>query len=187
MEFVSQLWLPIILATAIAFIVSALLWTVIPVHKNEWAGVPDQDGLMDLLRKAGVQPGGYLFPFEADRSNKEKMAAAMQKWAEGPSGTMFIVPKGPMSMGKMMGQQIVFFLVVNFFLAYVGFHTLAHGAPYLAVFRVIGAVGFMTYFFGTVPECIWFGRPWKNQWIQIVDALAYALMTAGTFGWLWPR
>ncbi len=45
----------------------------------------------------------------------------------------------------------------------------------------------MAHFLGTIPESIWFGRPWKSVGLQLIDALLYALLTGGTFGWLWPR
>jgi hypothetical protein len=189
MEFIGHLWMPIVVATVVMFITSAVIWMVLPHHKHEFDPIPDEDGLMGLLRKGNVAAGRYLFPFMSSelRKDKTKMEAHMKKWAEGPAGVVFVVPKGSMSMGKMMGQSIVFYLIVNVFLAYVGSHTFVGHPTYLQVYRVIGTVAFMSYFFATVPECIWFGRPWKTQWIQIVDALLYAGMTAGTFGWLWPR
>ena len=93
----------------------------------------------------------------------------------------------PARMGKMLVQQFLFFLAINVMLAYVGHHASLDGQPYLRVFQVIGAVAFLTYSLGTAPESIWFGRPWKSFWLQAVDGLVYAFLSAGTFGWLWPR
>ena len=186
MHFVAELWIPILLASFFCFIASAIVWMAGPHHKKEWKGAPNEDAIQDVLRKADAQPGGYMFPF-GDRSDKSQFAAAMKKWAEGPSGVLFIFPKGQMNMGKMMGQQFAFFLAVNFMLAYVGHHSNLDGQPYLRVFQVIGAIAFMTYWLGSAPESIWFGRPWKSYLLQGVDGLLYALITAGTFGWLWPR
>ncbi len=39
----------------------------------------------------------------------------------------------------------------------------------------------------TVPDAIWFGRPWSAIGKNLFDALMYGLLTAGVFGWLWPR
>jgi hypothetical protein len=36
-----------------------------------------------------------------------------------------------------------------------------------------------------VPDAVWFGRPWSAVGKQAVDALVYALLTGGVFGWLW--
>jgi len=111
----------------------------------------------------------------------------MKKFAEGPAGMMYIFPRGPMNMGKMMGQQVLYFLFVSFMLAYVGHHAGLDHQPYLRVFQVIGAIAFLTYSVGSAPESIWFGRPWKTYLLASFDGLLYALITAGTFGWLWPR
>ena len=187
MHFVGQLWLPILLATVFCFILSAIIWMAGPHHKKEWRGVGSaEDALMGALRQGGVGQGGYMFPF-GDRADKAQFEAAMKKWAEGPSGVLYVFPRGQMGMGKMLVQQFVFFLAVNFMLAYVGHHSSLDSQPYLRVFQVIGAVAFMTYWLGAAPESIWFGRPWKSYLLQGVDGLMYALVTAGTFGWLWPR
>lgn len=187
MHFVGQLWLPILLATVFSFIMSAVIWMLGPHHKKEWQGVgAAEDPLMDVLRKAGTGQGGYMFPF-GDRSDKAMFEAAMKKWAEGPAGVLYVFPRGQMGMGKMLVQQFLFFLAINVMLAYVGHHASLDGQPYLRVFQVIGAVAFLTYSLGTAPESIWFGRPWKSFWLQAVDGLVYAFLSAGTFGWLWPR
>jgi hypothetical protein len=186
MDFIAQLWQPILLATFLCFVVSALVWMFAPHHKKEWKGPPNQDGVMDLLRKGNVAAGGYLFPF-GDRSDKAAFAEAMKKFAEGPAGVMYVFPKGPMNMRKMLGQQFAFFLLVNLMLALLGSRVGLDGQPYLHVFKVIGFVAFMTYAVGVAPESIWFGRPWKSYLLGAVDGLLYACVTAGAFGWLWPR
>jgi len=33
---------------------------------------------------------------------------------------------------------------------------------------------------------IWYRRAWSTTIKATVDGLIYALLTAGTFGWLWP-
>ncbi len=188
-NFIAQLWQPILLATALCFIMSALIWMIAPHHKGEWKEPPNVGGLRDLLRQGGIQPGGYTFPHmsDADRKDKTKAAEKMQQWAEGPSGVLYIVPKGPMSMGKMMGQQVAYFLLVNIFLGWFTSYFIVVGTTYVHVFKIIGLAAFMSYFLGSIPESIWFGRPWKSVVLQGIDAALYAGMTAGTFGWLWPR
>jgi len=34
---------------------------------------------------------------------------------------------------------------------------------------------------------IWYRRAWSMTIKATVDGLIYALLTAGTFGWLWPH
>jgi hypothetical protein len=81
----------------------------------------------------------------------------------------------------------VFTLVVSFFVAYVACHALSAGEPYLKVFQIVGAVAFLAYAAGQLPAAIWMGKPWAVAWKEVFDGLVYGLLTAGTFGWLWPR
>jgi len=74
-----------------------------------------------------------------------------------------------------------------FFVAYIAGRTVAPGAHYPAVFRVAGSVAFMTYGLGPLVNGIWKGQPWSMVFKEAFDGLIYALLTAGTFGWLWPR
>jgi hypothetical protein len=55
------------------------------------------------------------------------------------------------------------------------------------VFRVVGTAAFLAYGFGTMSNAIWKGQTWSFTIKEVVDGLVYALLTAGTFGWLWPR
>ena len=189
MEFIGQLWLPIVVAAVIVFITSAVIWMAMPWHKKEFEPFADEAGVLAALKKANPAPGQYLIPFMSAEMRKDKaaMEANQKKIMEGPAGIMYVFPKGRLGMGKMMVQSVIYYLIVNIFLGYIGWHTIGGHPTYLQVFRVIGTVAFMSYFFATVSECIWFGRPWKAQWLQVIDALLMGCMTAGTFGWLWPR
>jgi hypothetical protein len=113
----------------------------------------------------------------------------MVKWAEGPAGVMYIFPKGKMNMGKMMGQQVAYFLLVNFLVALVASRCIVslEARQYMHVFRLVFTLTFMSHWLGTIPESIWFGRAWKSVAMGLVDAAVYAALAAGSFGWLWPR
>jgi hypothetical protein len=87
----------------------------------------------------------------------------------------------------MLIQSIIFYLVVSYIIAYLASRTLAPGTPYLQVFRVTGTAGWLAYGFATVSDSIWFGRPWSSTFKGLVDALIYGCLTAGMFGWLWPK
>jgi hypothetical protein len=76
---------------------------------------------------------------------------------------------------------------VSLFVAYLACHTLAAGTKYRAVFRVVGAAAFLAYALRTVTDGIWYGKPWKVVCKESIDGVIYCLLTAGTFGWLWPR
>ena len=186
MDFIGQLWLPILLATVFCFMASAVFWMLAPHHKKDWKGAPSEDRLQAALRDGNAEAGAYMFPW-VDRANKEAAAEGMKKWEAGPSGILYVYPRGRMGMGPMLVQQFLFFLFVNFMLAYIGHHAGLDGKQYLRVFQVIGAVGFLCYTVGPTPESIWFGRPWRHWLSNGFDGLVYALLSAGTFGWLWPR
>jgi hypothetical protein len=90
-------------------------------------------------------------------------------------------------MGPSLVQWFLFALVVSFFVAYAAIHALPEGAPYLKVFQVVGTVAFLAYAAGQLPAAIWMGKPWPVAIKEVFDGLLYGLVTAGTFGWLWPR
>ena len=87
-------------------------------------------------------------------------------------------------MGRNLGLMFVFYLVVGVFVAYVGSHSIPADADYLATFRIAGAMAFMAHGLGLIPYMVWFNV--KGFWTYTFDALVYALVTAGVFGWLWP-
>ena len=90
-------------------------------------------------------------------------------------------------MPKFLGQWFAFCLVVGFCAAYLTGRTVASGAHYLIVFRVAGTAAFLAYSVGNLANGIWKGQPWSNVLKEVIDGLIYSLLTAGTFGWLWPR
>lgn len=186
MLFIVALWQPILLSALLAFVASALVWTVLPHHKNEWSGFAEEGGLLDAIRKSNPAPGFYGFPWANDP--KERRSPEFMKRLEaGPAGYVTIMRPGPMSMGKMMAQSFIYNVIVSIFVAYLARHALDRGAGHLAVLRITGTAAILAYVFATVPESIWFGRPWKSFWLGAVDGVVYGLLTGATFSWLWPR
>ncbi len=59
-------------------------------------------------------------------------------------------------------------------------------AAYLDVFRLTGAAAILGYAVGHFHNSIWKGQRWWTTVKFIVDGIIYGLVTAGTFGWLWP-
>lgn len=76
-------------------------------------------------------------------------------------------------------------LLIAIFIAYVAWNAIPAGAEYLHLFRIVGTVTFMTYAFSTMADSIWFARPWRSWLLGAFDALSYAGVMAGVFGWLW--
>ena len=53
--------------------------------------------------------------------------------------------------------------------------------------RVAGTVACLAYSGSQLPNAIWWGKPLSVVFKEIVDGVVYGLLTAGAFGWLWPR
>ena len=64
---------------------------------------------------------------------------------------------------------------------------LGPGANYLQVFRFAGCTAFTAYAMSLPQHSIWYKRSWLTTLKSMFDGLIYGLLTAGTFGWLWPR
>ena len=181
----SALWLPIVLSAVLVFIASSIMHMVLPYHQSDCTQLPDEANLLAALRAAGVKRGLYMFPYG---SHKDMKSPAMQeKFKQGPVGFMTIFSSGPPAIPKFMGMWFGYCLVISFFTAYLTGHTVAPGANYLAVFRVAGTAAFMAYGLGLLSNGIWKGQPWSMVIKEVIDGLVYGLLTAGTFGWLWPR
>lgn len=186
MHFLVDLWQPILLSAALVFIASAIAWTVLPFHNREWRGLPAADAVREAIKAAGWQPGRYMFPFSGDPANR-RSPEFMAKFAEGPSGMVTLMPPGPMQMGKTMTLSFLFNVLVSVLVAYVTHHAFeGQAAPsYLKVFQISGATAFIAYAMGTMPESIWFSRPWTSWFLNAADSLVFALLVGGSFGALW--
>ena len=180
------LWLPVILSAVIVFIVSSLVHMLLPWHKNDYRKVPDEDKVMELLRPFNIPSGDYMVP-RAGTAQEMKSPAFMDKMKKGPVLMMTVWPAGQVMMWKELFLWFVYTVVIGIFAAYVTGRALPAGAAYLAVFRFAGTTAFLGYTAALWQMSIWFHRPWSTTLKMTIDGLIYALLTAGTFGWLWPH
>ncbi|PYO84073.1 MAG: hypothetical protein DMD65_03865 [Gemmatimonadetes bacterium] len=111
----------------------------------------------------------------------------VEKFKKGPVVMFTVFPGGSMSMGKNLVMWFLYSVVVGCFAAYVAGRALPAGAAYLQVFRFAGVTAFVAYSVALWQMSIWYHRSWVTTIKATVDGLIYALLTAGTFGWLWPR
>ncbi len=183
---ITALWLPILLSAVIVFIASSVLHMVLPFHRSDYRKLPDEDRVLDALRATGVTPGRtYHFPFCTHKDMKSP--EAMEKFKRGPVGLLTLIPSGAPNMGKYLGQWFVYCVAISIFVAYLTGRTRTPGAHYLEVFRVAGVTAFLGYAGAQVQESIWRGQTWAVTAKHVLDGLIYGLLTAGMFGWLWPR
>ncbi len=181
----TALWLPILLSAIIVFVASSIMHMLLPYHRSDYQQLPEEDKLLAALRPAGLKRGLYIFPF---CTHKEMKSPAMiEKYNQGPVGMMTIFPSGPPAMPKFLAMWFAYCLIIGFFVAYLTGRTVKPGEPYLAVFRVAGTAAFMAYGLGQLSNGIWAGQPWSVTIKHVIDGLVYGCLTAGTFGWLWPR
>jgi hypothetical protein len=182
---IPALWLPIVLSAVLVFIASSIIHMFLGYHWNDFRKLPNEEKVLDALRKEGVSPGDYHFP--RPPSQKEMQSPEMmEKYKQGPIGIMTVLPSGAPAMGKQLVQWFVFCLAVSVAAAYLAGRALGPGAPYLAVFRFAGTAAFLAYAGAQFVQSIWMGRAWSSTVKNAFDGLVYGLVTAGTFGWLWP-
>ena len=183
---VHALWLPILLSAIIVFVTSSIIHMVLPVHRSDYRKLPDEEKVLESLHSAGATPGPvYAFPFTTHEGMKAP--EIVEKFKRGPVGLLTIRPSGAPNMGSFLGQWFIYCIVVSIFAAYLTGRTRLPGTPYLEVFRVAGTVAFAGYALALVQNAIWRGETWRITLKHVFDGLIYALLTAGTFGWLWPR
>jgi hypothetical protein len=181
----TALWLPIVLAAVAVFIASSVIHMVFKYHNSEYHPLPEEGAILGAMRSAKVGPGFYSFPY-AGTMKEMGSPEMMEKYTEGPVGTVNIRPSGPPAMGKHLVQWFVYTIVVGIFAGYLASRTLAAGTHYLQVFRVVGCASFMAYSFAFFSDGVWKMKPWSMTLKHVFDGLVYALLTAGVFGWLWP-
>jgi hypothetical protein len=183
---ISELWLPILLSAVFVFFASFVLHMLLPFHRSDYRKLPEEERALDGLRAAGVTAGrAYHFPFCTHKEMKSPEAQA--KFKRGPVGILTIFPSGPPAMGKYLGLWFVFCVIVSLFVAYLTGRALGAGASYREAFCLAAVVAFLGYGASQLQDSIWKGQTWGVTFKNLIDALIYALLTAGTFGWLWPK
>ena len=177
---IAALWLPILVSAALVFIVSAIIWMVMPWHKTDFTRCEDEEAVRAALR--GHDPGYYLLPYCIDQKELKKPEVE-QKFKEGPLAYITVIPNGVPKMGSKLVLSFLYYIVVGIICAYFVSRTATPDMSYLATFRIAGTVAFVSYGLAYFQESIWFGRPWSLTAKSLLDALIYSLLTGGTFGW----
>jgi len=182
---IASLWIPVLLSAVIVFVASSVIHMVLPYHRTDFGKIPDEDKVMDGLRKFAIPPDDYLIPC-AGSPKEMKAPEFIDKMTRGPVAFLTVMKSGPPSMGMSLALWFVYCVVVGIFAAYIAGRALGAGAHYLAVFRFAGCTAFVGYTLALWQNVIWYKRSWKATLKSTFDGLIYALLTAGTFGWLWP-
>ena len=186
MNILLSLWLPILLSAVVVFVISALVHMVFKWHASDYSAFANEDAVRAAIRAGNPKPGRYVLPHCTDM--KEMASEAMkQKYREGPVGHFTLGPTGQPNMGRHFGLWFLLCLVVGTVAAYLAGRVYgldpahARGAA-----KLVGAVSFIAYGFGTLQESIWMMRSWSSSAKYLLDSALYAIGTALVFYWLWP-
>ncbi len=179
-----DLWIPVLVSGLVVFFASSVIHMALKYHKSDLAGVPQEEAVRAALK--GTARGQYMVPYCSDM--KDMRSEAMQrKMSEGPVALITILPTGQINMGPLLTRWMVYCLVISLFAGYIASASQPAGAEYLKIFQVVGTTAWMGYAGAAISQGIWQSRPWSTVFKDVFDGLVYGLLTAGVFGWLWPR
>ena len=182
----TSLLIPILLSAVLVFVASAVFHMLLPFHRKDYRKVPAEADVMDALRPFNLPPGDYVMPL-AEAPARMDSPEMLEKMTRGPVVMMTVLPNGPPPMGRTFGLWFAYCVAVGIFAGYVAGRALGPGAPYLDVFRFAGTVAFIGYSVALWQSSIWFRKSWGTTLRTTIDGLIYGMLTAGAFGWLWPR
>jgi hypothetical protein len=181
----ASLCIPIVVSAVFVFVASSILHMVVPIHKGDYKQMPGESSIMAEMRKHHIERGTYMFPHMSSMKDC-KSPEYLARYKEGPVGIVTILPGGTPSMAKNLVQWFFYCLLISVFTAYVC-TLLPVGTSYGVVFRWAGTVAILGYAVGGLADSIWKGQKWSITLKFVFDGLVYGLVTAGTFGWLFPK
>lgn len=182
----SALIAPILLSAVLVFVASSIIHMLLPWHKSDCPKLPDEEGVRAALRPLAIPPGDYMVPRPASTQDM-RSPEFTEKMKQGPVILMTVIPNGPISMRNNLVLWFLYCVGVGIFAAYIAGRALPPGTPYPRVFQMAGAAAFGAYVLALWQMSIWYHRAWSTTLKTSIDGLIYALLTAGTFGWLWPH
>jgi glycerol uptake facilitator-like aquaporin len=182
----SLLWLPVLVSAVGVFVVSSVIHMFTPWHKSDYPKMPNEDRARDALWPLAIPPGEYFIPRPATREEM-RSPAFVEKMKQGPVVMLTVWPNGPSQMTTSLVLWFLYAVVVGVFAARVTGQALPPAADFGRVFQFAGVTAFAAYALGLWQMSIWYRRAWTTTIKATVDGLIYALLTAGVFGWLWPR
>ena len=182
---IASLWLPVLLSAVLVFVASSVIHMLLTYHVADAGPVPDQKKAADALRGLEIPPGDYAIP-RASSMKEMNTPEFAEQLKRGPVVFLTVLPDGLLNVGRSLAQWFVYCVIVGAVAGYAAGVTLAPGADYGLVFRVVGTVAFAGYALALPQSTIWWYRSWRFTLTTMFDGVIYALLTAGAFGWLWP-
>lgn len=182
----SALWLPVLASAGLVFVASSVIHMLLGYHQADYQAVPGEDDVQAALRRFTLTPGDYMLPYPVGTKDANSAAFA-DKRRKGPVAYLTVLENKPVALGANLARWFVYAVAVSVLCGYVAGLALPHGAPYRPVFRLVSTVAFTAYAVAIWQMSIWYSRAWGSTLRSTLDGLIYALVTAGAFGWLWPR
>lgn len=184
MDFLAQLWLPILVSAVLVFIASSVIHMVVQWHKPDYHGFSNEEAVRSAINAGKPAPGQYIVPYCSDMKDMQK-PEMIKKFEEGPIAFMMVRAPCVPKMGGSLGMWFAFNVAIAVIGAYIAAKVLPANASFGQVFRVVGTLAFVAYAGGSVQMGIWMGKPWSSVAKEMLDALIYGALTAGTFAYLW--
>jgi hypothetical protein len=181
----AMLWAPILLSAVLVFVASSVIHMVLGYHHSDFGKVAGEDDGLETFRRLKLAPGDYVMPRPASGA-EARSPEFVAKAKNSPMVVLTVLPAGGFPMGRNLALWFVYTVIVSLFAGYVAGLTLGVGAEYRPVFRVTSTVAFASYVLALWQGVIWFGRSVSTAGKATFDGLVFALVTGGTFGWLWP-
>ena len=187
MEFLTELWLPIVLSAVIVFFASAVLWMALPLHKKDFIAPPDEASIQNAVTTHGFKPGQYYIPWCNHGGGGHKDPAFIERMKRGPWVMLTVMHQAP-NFGRSLLQWFIYQLIICAIIAYAAWAAIGHRPEleYLYVFQVVGSIALLAQAGMCVQDSIWKGSSWKQSLTKLIDGVVYALLIAGVFAWRWP-
>lgn len=180
------LWLPVLLSAVFIFVASSVIHMVMPWHKGDFAALPNEDAARAAIGPLAIPPGDYLVPKPA-RANDMSSPEYRAKHAQGPVFLMTVMPNGIAPMGPIFVQWMIYLLIIAGIAACLTASVLPPGADRASVWHFSGVTTFVCYAMALPQASIWYHKKWSTTLKGFLDSAIYGVITAVTFGWLWPQ
>ena len=181
---VSLLWLPILVASLGVFFLSSIIWMVLPHHKADIRVLPDEAGFTERLSQFNIPPGTYMWP-NCGSGEGPNSPEFKQRMESGPWGSLNVIGNAPSFAFNLVAVFAVY-IVVSALVAFLASQSRPAGAPFGEVFLVATVAAFLGYGMGGLPGAVFFSKPGRFVVTELLDSVAYALVTGAIFAWLWP-
>ena len=182
MEFLVALWLPILVATVVLWVLSFVAWVVLPHHFGDFKKLDSENEMMELVKQANIPAGNYMFPYSGTKPEQDSKEY-QDRYTEGPRGTLNVYNMP--NMGINMAQTILYFLITSLTIACITNVACPAGdaeTDFMKVFRIAGTIGVLTYASSGVLHKIWFKA---KQWTDMLDGAVYGVALGLIFAALW--